>query len=146
MTTPTPTPLDAETLLDVYDALAYEAGKLDGGLGANVAELLAAGERDRVEAYCLGDVVMLAGVFLRFEYTRGRLGRASHLRAVESTLELARAEVRLAIWLQDVDVDAVMRVAPEPEKKPADETPAPAAETPAEPAQPIEEAPKDAAA
>jgi predicted PolB exonuclease-like 3'-5' exonuclease len=66
-------------------------GKTDT-TGADVAELWAAGEHDRVRAYCLQDVVTTALVLLRFELVTGDLTPEQHHASWERMLDFARAE------------------------------------------------------
>lgn len=95
--------------LDAWSRSLGWPGKIDDS-GKRVADLLAEGKREHVEVYCLGDVALTAGVFLRLEHCRGDLSDAGYQASVTALLELAAADVRLGVWLGGVDRDRVLCV------------------------------------
>jgi predicted PolB exonuclease-like 3'-5' exonuclease len=69
-------------------------GKM-AGHGAAVAELLAAGETDRIDRYCEGDVLNTYALYLRWAYFSSRLSARGHNASVNHLvdyLENARSE------------------------------------------------------
>jgi predicted PolB exonuclease-like 3'-5' exonuclease len=77
--------------LDVTAKSLGLPGKTDT-TGADVADLWAAGEHERVRSYCLQDVVTTALVLLRFELVTGDLTPEQHHASWERMLDFARAE------------------------------------------------------
>jgi predicted PolB exonuclease-like 3'-5' exonuclease len=99
-------------------------GKLEGIHGSDVATLIAHGQRDAAEAYCLVDCCLLAGVFLRLTLTRGMLDGDGYLRAVDALLEVIGRDPRLAQWLHRVDLERVRKIAPSKAAVPPADAPA----------------------
>ena len=69
-------------------------GKLEGH-GSAVAEMLAAGQIDRIDRYCQGDVLNTYGLYLRWAYFSSRLSARGHNASVKNLveyLESVRAE------------------------------------------------------
>jgi hypothetical protein len=80
--------------LDVWSKLIGFPGKLDVG-GAQVEELVAAGEIDRVRSYCLADVAQTWGVALRADLERGHLRPEEYAEAMKSLVDAIDADPRL---------------------------------------------------
>jgi 3'-5' exonuclease len=81
--------------LDSVARLIGLPGKV-GVDGKDVGPLIHQGRLAEVQAYCLGDVLQTAGVFLRVQLVRGVLDTAQYRAAMKSLLDKAAADPRLA--------------------------------------------------
>jgi predicted PolB exonuclease-like 3'-5' exonuclease len=81
--------------LDVWARLCGFPGKR-GTTGADVDELHAAGEHERIGSYCMEDVATTCALLMRVQMVRGLLSREAYGAAATSLLSLLEREPRLA--------------------------------------------------
>lgn len=81
--------------LDTTAKLIGLPGKV-GVDGKDVGPLVHQGRLAEVQAYCLGDVLQTAGVFLRLQLVRGVLDAPKYRSCMSALLERAAADPRLA--------------------------------------------------
>lgn len=87
-------------------------GKM-GTDGGDVAGLYAAGELDKIDAYCLADVVQTAFVFLRYERLANRLDLTGYRARVDAVLRVVDGDPRLAELAAAIDRDRLRAQTPE---------------------------------
>lgn len=93
--------------LDVIAKLCGMPGKV-GVDGKDVGPLVHAGRIEEVRNYCLCDVVQTAGVFLRVEYLRGVIDRATYLQAMRGLIQLAQSDPRVQPVGQALQVERLL--------------------------------------
>jgi len=103
-------------------------GKLEAH-GSQVAEMLAAGQYDRINHYCEGDVLNTYGLYLRWAYFSSRLSARGHNASVKDLVEyLARERAARPHLGEFLDVWSASsrpcaRYVPEPETAPGAQSP-----------------------
>ncbi len=100
--------------LDIAAKLIGLPGKIDCK-GADVQTMIDAGQLEEVRAYCLGDVVQTAALFLRVQLLRGVLEPAGCQEAMEVLLKKIEDVPRLAPMLPLIDRDRLL-----PRRSPTD--------------------------
>jgi 3'-5' exonuclease len=84
-------------------------GKL-GMDGSQIETAWRAGEQDRIDRYCLADVIQTGLVFARMQLTAGRLSRDAYRGAVMAILDAAASDPSQAELVAAIDRERVMAV------------------------------------
>jgi predicted PolB exonuclease-like 3'-5' exonuclease len=114
--------------LDETAAAIGLPGKIEGH-GSEVAEMLAAGEYDRIHRYCEGDVLNTYVLYLRWAYFSSRLSARGHNASVANLVEYLESVSAkrphlgtfLDTWRQNQQPYAML--VPEPAEKPGPQPP-----------------------
>jgi hypothetical protein len=93
--------------LDLAAKLIGLPGKLDVH-GADVVEMIAAGQLEQVRGYCMSDVVQTTALFLRVQLLRGELTPEQYVEAVHALLRGIDQEPRLAPLRLLIDRDRLL--------------------------------------
>jgi predicted PolB exonuclease-like 3'-5' exonuclease len=93
--------------LDAMARLIGLPGKV-GVDGSQIEGMYRAGMLERIQSYCLSDVVQTALLFLRFRLLQGVLDRARYRSAVTAMTESLAGDLRIAELLQEIDGERLL--------------------------------------
>jgi len=93
--------------LDALARLIGLPGKV-GVDGSQIEGMYRAGMLERIQSYCLSDVVQTALLFLRFRLLQGVLDRARYRSAVTALTESLAGDERIAELLQEIDGERLL--------------------------------------